>query len=64
MTIGERLRALRIKRLWSTRKAAEFFGVSQSEIWRLESGKNQPNLVTNAKWGKLLDEAERKDGEN
>ena len=61
MTIGERIRALRIKRLWSTRKAAEFFGVSQSEIWRLESEKNQPNLVTNAKWGKLLDEAERKE---
>ena len=61
MTIGERLRALRIKRLWSTRKAAEFFGVSQSEIWRLESGKNQPNLVTNAKWEKLLDEAEIKE---
>ena len=60
MTIGERIRALRIKRLWSTRKAAEFFGVSQSEIWRLESGKNRPNLVTNAKWEKLLDEAERK----
>ena len=60
MTIGERLRAFRIKRLWSTRKAAEFFGVSQSEIWRLESGKNQPNLVTNAKWEKLLDEAEKK----
>ena len=61
MTIGERLRALRIKRLWSTRQAAEFFGVSQSEIWRLESGKNQPNLVTNAKWERLLDEAERKE---
>ena len=61
MSIGERLRALRIKRLWSTRKAAEFFGVSQSEIWRLESRKNQPNLVTVAKWGKLLDEAERKE---
>ena len=60
MSIGERLRALRIKRLWSTRKAAEFFGVSQSEIWRLESGKNRPNLVTNAKWEKLLDEAEKK----
>ena len=60
MTIGERLRALRTKRLWSTRKAAEFFGVSQSEIWRLESGKNHPNLVTNAKWEKLLDEAEKK----
>ena len=61
MTIGERLRVLRCKRLWSTRKAAEFFGVSQSEIWRLESGKNRPNLVTNAKWENLLDEAERKE---
>ena len=62
MSIGERLRALRAERLWSTRKAAEFFGVSQAEIWRLESGKNRPNLVTNAKWEKLLDEAERKEG--
>ena len=61
MTIGERLRELRCKRLWSTRKAAEFFGVSQSEIWRLESEKNRPNLVTKAKWEKLLDEAERKE---
>ena len=61
MSIGERLRALRIKRLWSTRKAAEFFGVSQSEIWRLESEKNQPNLVTKAKWERLLDEVERKE---
>jgi transcriptional regulator with XRE-family HTH domain len=61
MSIGERLRALRIKKLWSTRKAAEFFGVSQSEIWRLESGKNQPNLVTNAKWERLLNDAERKE---
>ena len=61
MTIGERIKTLRIKNLWSTRKAAEFFGVSQSEIWRLESGKNQPNLVTNAKWEKLLDEVERKE---
>jgi transcriptional regulator with XRE-family HTH domain len=61
MSIGERIKALRIKRLWSTRKAAEFFGVSQSEIWRLESGKNQPNLVTNAKWERLLNDAERKE---
>ena len=61
MSIGERLRALRAERLWSTRKAAEFFGVSQSEIWRLESGKNRPNLITIAKWEKMLNEAERKD---
>lgn len=59
MKIGERLRELRIKKLWSTRQAAEFFGVSQSEIWRLESGKNQPNIITEAKWEKKLAEAER-----
>ena len=61
MTIGERLKAFRIKKLWSTRKTAEFFGVSQSEIWRLESGKNQPNLITNAKWEKMLDDAEKEE---
>ena len=61
MTIGERLRALRIKRLWSTRKAAEFLGVGNWEIGGFERGKNRPNLVTNAKWEKLLDEAERKE---
>ena len=59
MKIGERLRELRIKKLWSTRQAAEFFGVSRSEIWRLESGKNQPNIITEAKWEKKLAEAER-----
>ena len=59
MSIGERIRELRIKRLWSTRQAADFFGVSQSEIWRLESGKNQPNIITEAKWEKKLAEAER-----
>ena len=59
MKIGERLRELRIKKLWSTRQAAEFFGVSQSEIWRLESGKNQPNIITKAKWEKKLAEAEK-----
>lgn len=61
MSVGERLRALRSKKLWTTRKAAEFFGVSQAEIWRLESEKNRPNLVTNAKWEKLLDAAEKKE---
>ena len=38
------------------------FGVSQSEITRLESQKNQPHFITVAKWEKLLDEAEKKEG--
>ena len=61
MTLGEKIKDFRKRHLLNTRQAGELFGVSQSEIWRLESGKNQPNLVTNAKWEKLIDEAERKE---
>ena len=61
MSIGERLKKFRKDHLLTLRKASQIFGVSPAEITRLESGKNQPNLVTNAKWGKLLDEAERKE---
>lgn len=61
MTLGEKIKDFRKRHLLNTRQAGELFGVSQSEIWRLESGKNRPNLVTNAKWEKLLDEAERKE---
>ena len=28
---------------------------------KVRAGKNQPNLVTKAKWERLLDEAERKE---
>jgi transcriptional regulator with XRE-family HTH domain len=45
----------------SCRKAGEYFGVSGSEIERLESGRNKPSFVTEAKWAKRLDDAERKE---
>jgi transcriptional regulator with XRE-family HTH domain len=61
MTIGERLKAFRKRNLMSCRKAGEYFGVSGSEIERLESGRNKPSFVTEAKWDKLLDMAERKE---
>lgn len=61
MSIGERLKAFRAKKLMSCRKAGEYFGVSGSEIERLESGRNKPSFVTEAKWTKILDEAERKE---
>lgn len=61
MTIGERLKAFRKRNLMSCRKAGEYFGVSGSEIERLESGRNKPSFVTEAKWTKILTEAERKE---
>ena len=62
MSIGERIKQYRKDHLLTLRKAAELFGVSQSEITRLESQKNQPHFITVAKWKKLLDEAEKKEG--
>lgn len=62
MTIGEKIRQFRKDNLLTLRQAAKVFGVSPSEITRLESQKNQPHFITVAKWEKLLDEAERKEG--
>lgn len=62
MSIGERIKQYRKDHLLTLRKAAKLFGVSQSEITRLESQKNQPHFITIAKWEKLLDEAEKKEG--
>lgn len=59
MTLGEKIKDFRKKHLLSTREAGEILGVSQSEIARLESGKNQPNLITEAKWEKKLEKAEK-----
>ena len=61
MSIGERIKQYRKDHLLTLRKAAKLFGVSQSEITRLESQKNQPHFITIAKWEKLLDEAEKKE---
>jgi transcriptional regulator with XRE-family HTH domain len=59
MNLGERIKQFRKEHLLSTREAGKIFGVSQSEIARLESGKNQPNIITEAKWEKMIDEAEQ-----
>lgn len=62
MSIGDRLKAYRVKHLLTLRQAAEVFGVSRSEISRLESNKNKPHFITVAKWEQMLDEAEKKEG--
>jgi transcriptional regulator with XRE-family HTH domain len=59
MTIGEKIKDFRKRHLLSAREAGKIFGVSQSEIARLESGKNEPSFLTVAKWEKKLEQAEK-----
>lgn len=59
MTLGEKIKDFRKRHLLNTRQAGELFGVSQSEIWRLESGMYHPQFITEAKWEKKLEEAEK-----
>lgn len=59
MTLGEKIKDFRKRHLLNTRQAGELFGVSQSEIVRLESGMYQPQFITEAKWDKKLEEAEK-----
>ena len=60
MGIGEKIMDFRKRHLLTTRQAGEIFGVSQSEISRLERSKNEPYIITVAKWEKKLAEAEKK----
>ena len=61
MTIGEKIKQFRKDHLLTLREASKVFGVSPSEITRLESQKNQPHFITVAKWEKMLEEAEKND---
>jgi predicted transcriptional regulator len=59
MTLGEKIKQFRKDHLLTLRQAAKLFDVSQAEITRLESQKNQPHFITVAKWEKKLEEAEK-----
>ncbi len=59
MTIGEKVKEFRKKHLLTLRDAEKLFGVSRSEIFRIENRKNKPHFITEAKWEKLLENAER-----
>lgn len=59
MTIGEKVKSFRKKHLLTLRDAGKLFGVSSGEIFRIENGKNKPHFITEAKWEKLLEKAER-----
>ena len=59
MTLGEKIKQFRKDHLLTLRAAAKLFGVSQAEITRLESQKNEPHFITIAKWNEILKNAER-----
>ena len=59
MTLGEKIKQFRKDHLLTSREAAKIFGVSQSEISRLENGNNNPHFITEAKWEKKFEQAEK-----
>lgn len=59
MTIGEKILDFRKRKLLTVRRAAEIFGVSPGEICRLEKQKNKAHFITEAKWEKKIEEAEK-----
>lgn len=58
MTIGEKVKAFRVKHLLTLRKAAELLDVSYAEVDRIEREKHKPQLITEARWEKKLQKAE------
>lgn len=58
MTIGEKVKAFRVKHLLTLREAADLLGVSYAEVDRIEMEKHKPQLITEAKWEKKLQDAE------
>ena len=58
MTIGEKVKAFRVKHLLTIREAADLLGVSRGEICRIEKEKHKPQLLTEARWEKKLQDAE------
>jgi transcriptional regulator with XRE-family HTH domain len=58
MSLAEQLKDFRKRHQLTMRDCAKMFGVSFSEIQRIESGKNKPNISTIGKWEKRLTAAE------
>jgi len=55
MTIGERIRALRIQKGWTQGQLAEKMGYShRSTIWSIEAGKNDVTSSTVAKFAEIF----------
>ena len=58
MSIGEKVKAFRVKHLLTMREAESLFGVSRGEISRIENEKHKPHFLTEAKWEEKLKNAE------
>ena len=58
MTIGEKVKAFRVKHLLTLRDAEKVLGASRGEICRIENEKHKPHFLTEAKWEEKLKNAE------
>lgn len=58
MSIGEKVKAFRVKHLLTMREAEKLFGASRGEISRIEHEKHKPHFITEAKWEEKLQKAE------
>lgn len=58
MTIGEKVKAFRVKHMLTLREAEQLFSASRGEISRIENEKHKPHFLTEAKWEEKLKSAE------
>lgn len=61
MKLGKKIKKFRLDNLLTMREAAEIFGVSRSEIARLEKCKHKPHFITEAKWKQKFKEIEKEE---
>lgn len=60
MTIGEKVLEFRKRHLLTQQKTADLLGVSLGAVHRIEAGTNKAYAITEAKWERMLAEAEKK----
>lgn len=45
LTLGRRVRFLRLKREWTVEQSAEYFGIEPAHVRRIEAGRTNPSLA-------------------
>ena len=60
MTIGEKVLDFRKRHLLTLRETADLMGVSAGAVARIENAVNKPFPITEAKWERMIAEAEKK----
>lgn len=62
MDIAERIKQYRIKHGLTLRSFADLVGCSYAEVQRLETRKNKISVLGHAKWSRIMDNLEKKEG--